>query len=232
MSRLSARTIAEAHRTMDRTPCACGSREFERHAAVIRDGDVLCSRYAGPCRQCGSPREFVFELPETPPPTPPDPIAAGAAAGSHDAEAGEQHSVSERIAALARTVVRDEGFAGNDLDRHATDLAGQLHTLVRTYQIQAREELSRRESTAEIEQLLDAIVRTGTPIGAAIAAHRADILDAFRQVGIAEIGRGIQVLMQWMRDPTAEHRAPVEQLLAELQTTLGTGELAGAEGGL
>src|SRR5262249_57006829 len=97
------------------------------------------------------------------------------------------------------------------------------------YQLQAREELSRRESTAEIERLLDTIVRTGTPIGAAIAAHRADILDAFRQVGIGEIGRGIQVLMQWLRDPTAEHRAPVEQLLAELRATLGTSEIAEAE---
>jgi hypothetical protein len=40
--------------------------------------------------------------------------------------------------------------------------------------------------------------------------------------------------MQWMRDPTAEHRAPVEQLLAELQATMGAspGETAEAEASL
>jgi hypothetical protein len=143
-------------------------------------------------------------------------------------------AVPDLIAALAEAVVHQEGFAGNDLRRHATDLTGQLHTFVRMYQIQAREELTRRESTAEIEQLLDTIVRTGTPIGAALAARRDDVLDAFRQVGIAEISRGIQVLMQWMRDPTAEHRAPVEQLLAELQATMGAspGETAEAEASL
>jgi hypothetical protein len=99
-----------------------------------------------------------------------------------------------------------------------------IHTFVHMYQIQA----------AEIEQLLDTIVRTGTPIGAAVGARRDDILDAFRQLGIAEISRGIQVLMQWMRDPTAEHRAPIEQLLAELQATIGAspGEVAEAEASL
>ena len=356
MTRGYARSSAEAHLYMDRQPCACGETAFERHAAVVSDGDALCSRYAGTCQRCGVPRTFVFELSDMVQPvsarlsyggdepsrlldpgewleladehaarTPatlrdraiaraaleevmkflppgadriPDDVfftdrgramlsatpdrfardqleaqlatdrdrdgSTAAAAESRGSTAAPDSgydddddddddddeevtsesasaiaptdplAVPDLIAALAEAVVRQEGFAGNDLRRHATDLAGQLHTFVRMYQIQAREELTRRESTAEIEQLLDTIVRTGTPIGAALAARSDDVLDAFRQVGIAEISRGIQVLMQWMRDPTAEHRAPVEQLLAELQATMGAspGETAEAEASL
>jgi hypothetical protein len=133
----------------------------------------------------------------------------------------DQLPVADLIDATARAVARQEGFAGTDLDRHATALASQLRVLARAYQIKAREEQQRRQSTVEIEQLIDRIARTGTPLGAAIAAHRADIIDAFRQVDVGKIGGGVQVLMQWMRDPTAATRAPVEQLLADLQATLG-----------
>lgn len=331
MTRHHARSSAEAHLYMDQRPCACGSCEFERHAAVISDGDALCSRYAGPCLQCGTLREFVFELPEALRPVTaaleyggsepsrlldpgewlaiadahaqrspgaprdraiaraaiaevlkfvpagaervpvdafhsargravrdaeperfhrdrleamlaadrePAPDAASAPAADDgpadapdDADDADdaQRSVTALIDELARAVVRGEGFAGDDLRRHAGDLAGQLHTLIRIYQVQAREELTRRASTVEIEQLLDTLARTPTPVGAAIAAHRAAILDAFRQVGIAEIGRGVELLARWIRDPTAEHRASVEQLLADLKATLGAGELAEAE---
>ena len=354
MTRRYARSSAEAHLYMDRQPCACGETAFERHAAVISDGDALCSRYAGTCQRCGVPRTFVFELSDMVQPVsarlsyggdepsrlldpaewlevadehaartpatsrdraiaraareevlkflPPgadripddafftdrgramlsaapdrfardqleaqlatdrdrdgstapaapaavEPRDAAAPDGGYDDDDDDDEVTSESatviaptdplavadlIAALAEAVVREEGFAANDLRRHATDLAGQLHTFVHMYQIQAREELTRRESTAEIEQLLDTVVRTGTPIGAALAARRDDVLDAFRQVGIAEISRGIEVLMKWMRDPTAEHRAPVEQLLAELQSTMGAspGETAEAEASL
>src|SRR4051794_6907582 len=64
MTRLHARSNAEAHLYMDLHPCACGAVEFDRQSSVISDGGALCSRYAGPCRRCGTPRVFAFELPE------------------------------------------------------------------------------------------------------------------------------------------------------------------------
>jgi len=57
------RTSAEAHMYMDQQPCTCGDIEFDRQSAVMTDGGVLCSRYFGKCRTCGTMREFVFELP-------------------------------------------------------------------------------------------------------------------------------------------------------------------------
>lgn len=138
-----------------------------------------------------------------------------------EAPALDHLPIADLIDATARAVARSEGFAGRELERHATDFASQLRVLARMFQLKAREERERRKSTVEIEQLLDRIAGTGTPIGAAIAAHRDEILDAFRQVDVAKIGGGLHVLVQWMRNPTAATRAPVEQLLADLQDTLG-----------
>src|SRR5688572_20520175 len=61
--RLYMRTSAEAHMYMDQQPCTCGDIEFDRQSAVMSDGGVLCSRYFGKCRSCGTLREFFFELP-------------------------------------------------------------------------------------------------------------------------------------------------------------------------
>ena len=57
------RTGAEAHIYMDQQPCTCGDIEFDRQSAVMTDDGVLCSRYFGKCRTCGTMREFFFELP-------------------------------------------------------------------------------------------------------------------------------------------------------------------------
>ena len=65
MKRLYMRTSAEAHMYMDQQPCTCGDIEFDRQSAAMSDGGVLCSRYFGKCRSCGTMREFVFELPPT-----------------------------------------------------------------------------------------------------------------------------------------------------------------------
>lgn len=59
-----ARTNAEAHLYMDRTPCACGETRFARQSAVVQRGDELCSKYTGACAKCGAAREFVFRIPE------------------------------------------------------------------------------------------------------------------------------------------------------------------------
>ena len=58
------RTSEEAHVYMDQRPCTCGDIEFARESAVMTDGGVLCSRYFGNCRTCGTMREFIFELPK------------------------------------------------------------------------------------------------------------------------------------------------------------------------
>jgi hypothetical protein len=60
-----ARSSAEAHLYMELRPCEnCGSTEFEPDSSVISAEGDLASRYAGLCENCGTPREFIFRLPE------------------------------------------------------------------------------------------------------------------------------------------------------------------------
>lgn len=186
---------------------------------LVQDALRATARAAGSAQRAPRPAELPVDAP---PPR-------SAATAQPPAARLDQVPLADLIDALARAVAHQEGFEGNDLRRHASDLAGQLRTLVRMHQIKAQEERQRRRSTAEIEQLLDGLARSGTPVGAAIAVHRADIIDAFRQVDIGQIGSGVQVLMQWLRDPTADNRAPVEQLLADLHATLGTTPGSAAE---
>src|SRR5689334_20195691 len=63
MPALHARSSAEAHMFMALHPCpSCGDEQFE---AVVRNavaGDDLETAYVGPCRTCGSGREFRFRI--------------------------------------------------------------------------------------------------------------------------------------------------------------------------
>lgn len=328
MSRLYARTNSEAHLYMDLHPCACGDIEFERQSAVMTDDDVLCSRYAGPCRSCGAARTFIFELPEAIRPIRGDGVDFGGSDPSRlldpgewlavadyyakldpgtrddldiaraaieevlkfvpegaervpdevfrsargravrDAEPGrfrrvrleavrgayrdllakyaapaagppqppepppaDQYPLQVLVEALATVVAKQQGFQGAELRRHVADLKGQVQSLVQLFQIKAKEELERRQTSAELERLLEGIAQTGTAAGKAVAEHRDAISQAFRGVDLTRIADGLQVLVAWLRNPTAESAVPVQEMIAHLQTTMGpmAGSIPGAE---
>jgi hypothetical protein len=331
VSRLYARTNSEAHLYMDLHPCTCGDIEFERQSAVMTEDDVLCSRYSGPCRTCGTVRTFIFELPETIRPIRSDGVDFGGSDASQlldpgewlavadyyakldpgtredldiaraaveevlkfvpegaervpdeafrsargravrDAEPGrfrrvrleavlgayrdlvakyaapaaaaevkppeppppppDQYPLQVLVEALATVVAKQQGFQGTELRRHISDLKGQVQSLVQLFQIKAKEELARQQTSAELEQLLEGIARSGTAVGKTVAENRDAISQAFRGVDLARIADGLQVLSEWMRNPTAEKTAPVQEMIANLQSTMGpmAGMIPGAE---
>jgi hypothetical protein len=100
MTRLYARTSAEAQLYMDLRPCACGELEFDRQSSVVTIDEALCSRYAGPCRGCGAPREFVFELPAAVRPVRGDGVDFGGSDPSRLLDPGEWLAVADEYAAL------------------------------------------------------------------------------------------------------------------------------------
>ena len=342
MTRLYARTNAEAHLYMDLHPCACGDIEFDRQSAVITDGDALCSRYSGPCRSCGAVRTFVFELPETIRPIRGDGVDFGgddpsrlldpgewlavadyyakldpgtyddldiaraameevlkfAPAGAErvpddafrtergravrDAEPGrfrrvrleavlgayrdllakmqpkpapgaagtqappgaagttttpppppapekplEEYPLQVLVEALAKVVAKQQGLEGAALRQQVADIKGQVQSLVQLLQIKAVEEQQREQTSDEVERLLDGIAQTGTAAGRAVAANRDTIAQAFRGVDLARIADGLQVLVGWMRNPTDDQIGPVQDLITNLQATMGS--LAGVD---
>ncbi|MGP4105108.1 hypothetical protein [Nonomuraea sp. KM90] len=61
-----ARTRDEAHLYLDLHPCACGSVDTTWDSGLVSADGALANRYAGTCGECGSPREYLFGLPERP----------------------------------------------------------------------------------------------------------------------------------------------------------------------
>ena len=336
MPRLYARTNAEAHLYMDLRPCSCGETQFDRHSAVITQGGVLCSRYAGACAGCGRPREFVFELPETfrpirgdfgelgdlggdepsrlldpgewmaiaverakrqpgtrddlafaraaveevmkfipadaervpdeaftsergrairdaepgrfrrvrlaatleawgdilarydAPAAAPAPSGSGAPGDATELAASRLTQLAQvrdvpvpvLVDALATATVTKEGFEGALLRRHVSDLAGQINTLLRTFQIKAAELRQRTRSSADVDRLLDAISKTDTEAGRAITAHRADMTALFSSLDLAQLSSGLQRIVAWLRDPANANPASMQRLLAELQASV------------
>jgi len=324
MTRPYARTNAEAHLYMDLHPCACGERVFDRRSAVIDDGGTLCSRYAGPCAGCGTPRSFVFELPETIRAVQRDHVEYGGDDPSRIIDAGEWMAVSDAhgrrephtrrdldiaraaieevkkflprglrgsptdrvpdeafwtargravrdaapanfgklrlsaalelyqrlheaapvsvpeglppveypapdpppepgsvpalTGALAAAIARQHGFEGDELRRQTAHLTGELTSVARRFEIRAREAQTRLQTTAEVERILDAIIRSGSQAGVQIAAHRDTIVQALRGIDLPRLTASLQVLVDWIRNPTAAQ--PLETLIANLATTV------------
>jgi hypothetical protein len=64
---LKIRSVAEEHLYMDLHPCACGEADWRQLKGVQRYADnELVKAFEGPCPRCGTPREFLFIVPETP----------------------------------------------------------------------------------------------------------------------------------------------------------------------
>ncbi|MEV0617733.1 hypothetical protein AB0I81_30735 [Nonomuraea sp. NPDC050404] len=61
-----ARTRDEAHLYLDLHPCVCGSVDTTWDSGLVSVEGGLASRYSGACGACGSPREYLFGLPERP----------------------------------------------------------------------------------------------------------------------------------------------------------------------
>ncbi|MFI7129673.1 hypothetical protein ACIBQ1_28515 [Nonomuraea sp. NPDC050153] len=61
-----ARTRDEAHLYLDLHPCACGSVDTTWHSGLVSVEEGLVNRYSGVCGECGTPREYLFGLPERP----------------------------------------------------------------------------------------------------------------------------------------------------------------------
>ncbi|MCX5744391.1 MAG: hypothetical protein NT062_18025, partial [Proteobacteria bacterium] len=83
-------------------------------------------------------------------------------------------------------------------------------------------EVAREQAAVEVEKLVDAVVGTGTALGRTLETQRDPIVDAFRGADLAKAAEGLKLLADWMMHPTDEGRARVEELVLQLQRSMGT----------
>jgi hypothetical protein len=125
------------------------------------------------------------------------------------------------IDAIGRFAGGMQGLQGEDLKRFLLGLAVQMQSTVSKVEEKLSGETTRKEAAAEVDQLVDLLVRTGTTAGKAIEKHRGPITDAFKQADLQQLAAGMRALSEWMSNPTAHNEAEAKALMEQLESKLG-----------
>jgi hypothetical protein len=118
----AARSRDEALVYLDLHPCdRCGSADADWQSALVDVGDDMARRYQAGCGGCGTPRAYLFALPDRPiVPGPDDVVIFGGPEPSALLDPGEWLIVAERS---ARAVVPPEGGVPTEEERYALAVA-------------------------------------------------------------------------------------------------------------
>jgi hypothetical protein len=130
----------------------------------------------------------------------------------------EPASLPALTEALATAIAKHHGFDDDELHRQVSYLTGELQSVARRFEIRAREVRTRMQTTAEVERILDGIIRSGSQAGAQIAPHRETILSSLRGVDLVRLTESLQVLVEWIRNPSDAQ--PIETVIANLASAV------------
>ncbi len=139
--------------------------------------------------------------------------------GSEDPLAGQPVEVI--IEVLAKLSGQMKGLDGAELRRHVTQVAGQLQSLTTRVEQAFAQEATRKEAAAEVERMVDMVIRTGTAAGKSLEQHRTPIAQAFKGADMDKLAEGMRLLADWMQNPSEATEARAKTLLNDLQTTMG-----------
>lgn len=133
----------------------------------------------------------------------------------------DELNIDGTVEELAIESARRHGLEGVEARRAVERMKREMATLVRELELRAQQEASRAQTAADMEQLLGAVVQTGTALAQALAPERAPILDAFRRVDLAHMADGLRVFGEWLSTPADDPAAHVAVFRARLAEVLG-----------
>ena len=136
-------------------------------------------------------------------------------------EPAPQQNLDELMEALATVSAKLQGKQGKELDTHVRHVKDSVKQLVQTVKLQEQDAIMRQQAAAQIEQLLDAVTKLQNPAGQAVAGARDPIAQTFRGVDLAKMADGMRVFAEWLAHPNNQNKAQAEQLVAQLQHTMG-----------
>ncbi|GAB3160520.1 hypothetical protein GCM10027290_66660 [Micromonospora sonneratiae] len=132
-SPLPARTYGEVHAYLDMHPCQCGAVQFPRGQMSVLASDErgVVVHYAGPCDECGQPREHTFRLPQRPglPPGEPYRFSYVGDGPSELLDPGEWVAVSQAYGAVADAVAEAMAAEPGDPDPAERTAAVEMLTM-------------------------------------------------------------------------------------------------------
>jgi type VI protein secretion system component VasF len=130
-------------------------------------------------------------------------------------------NLDELMEALATVSAKLQGKQGRELESHVKHVQESVRHLVQTVQQSEQDAELRKQAAAQVEQLLDAVAKIGSPAGQAVAGAREPIAQTFRGVDMMKMADGLRVFADWLAHPTTANKAQSEQLIAQLQHVMG-----------
>jgi hypothetical protein len=159
-------------------------------------------------------QELEMTSKKDPPKKPP-----AAAKNPDDPLAGQPVEVI--IDVLAKLSGQINGLDGAELKRHVVRVATQLQDMTHEIEQKFTAEATRKEAAADVERMIEMLVRTGTSAGKALEQHRQPIAQAFQGADIQKLAHGMKLLATWMTNPNEQTEQEAKALLNELQTSMG-----------
>jgi uncharacterized protein YheU (UPF0270 family) len=132
-----------------------------------------------------------------------------------------EEALDTLMEALAKVTGTMHGLEGREMHRHVENVKEQLHSLVQSTRVKQQDAEARAAAAQQVEKLIDTVAKTGTVAGKALAKQRGSVSQAFRGVDLSKMSDGLRVFAEWLRNPTDAGQVQVEQLIAQLQTTMG-----------
>jgi len=128
---------------------------------------------------------------------------------------------AELIEALAAVSTRMQGVETGELGAQVARLEEQVASLGQVMQARAEDEAARARAAASVEQLIEAIARTGTAAGRAVEKQRGPIQQALRGVDVSHLAAGLRLFADYLAHPTEENQEQARQVIEKLQETVG-----------
>ena len=136
-------------------------------------------------------------------------------------EPDQQQNLDELMEALATVSAKLQGKQGRELESHVKHVKDSVKHLVQTVNQSEQDAALRKQAAAQVEQLLDAVAKIGSPAGTAVAGAREPIAQTFRGVDMVKMADGLRVFADWLAHPSTANKAQAEQLIAQLQHVMG-----------
>jgi uncharacterized protein YoxC len=147
--------------------------------------------------------------PEAEPPPAPQPGSAPAV------------GFAELMEALAAVSTKMQGVETAEIGQQVAHLKEQVASLGQAMQERADDVAGRAQAAASVEQLIEAIARTGTATGRAVEKQRAPIQHALHGVDLSHLAAGLRLFADYLANPTEENQQQARQVIEKLQETVG-----------